>query len=108
LGPVGGCPRVTDPWSTLPNGTGICYVGHVDDTSSAASRRYAELLRHAGPQRRLQICVQLSSATRELAIAGIRQAHVDRALTDGQVRRKLAERLYGEEVAHRLFKGAGR
>jgi len=52
--------------------------------------------------------MQLSRATRELALAGIRQTHVDRTLTDRELRQKLAERLYGENVAHRAFKGVTR
>ncbi|HEY5957288.1 MAG TPA: hypothetical protein VIV60_12070 [Polyangiaceae bacterium] len=52
--------------------------------------------------------MQLSTTIRELAMAGIRHAHGDGALTDGELRQKLAERLYGSEVAHRWFQDAGR
>ena len=77
----------------------------VSDTSPKASARYFELLRQAGPERRLAICVGLSRATRELAIAGIKQKYPDRALSDAELRQKLAERLYGPEVARRVFAG---
>jgi hypothetical protein len=45
-------------------------------------------------------------APRELAIAGIKQANPDRAMSDDELRHKLAERLYGAEVARRVFAGA--
>ena len=77
----------------------------VSDTSPKANARYFELLRQAGPERRLAICLGLSRATRELAIAGIKQAHPDRTLSDDELREKLAERLYGAEVARRVFAG---
>ena len=77
----------------------------VSDTSPKANARYFELLRQAGPERRLQICLALSRATRELAIAGIKLAHPERTLSDDQLRQKLAERLYGVEVARRVFRG---
>ena len=77
----------------------------VSDTSPKANARYFELLRQAGPARRLEICVGLSRATRELAIAGIKKAHPDRLLSADELRQKLAERLYGAEVARRVFAG---
>jgi hypothetical protein len=77
----------------------------VHDTSSKANARYFELLQQAGPQRRLAICLGLSRATRELAMVGIKRAHLDRVLSDDELRQKLAERLYGAEVARRVFAG---
>jgi hypothetical protein len=77
----------------------------VRDTSPKANARYFELLRQAGPGRRLEICLGLSRATRELAIAGIKQAHPDRLLSDHELRQMLAQRLYGVEVARRVFSG---
>jgi hypothetical protein len=64
----------------------------VSDTSPKANARYFELLRQAGPEKRLAIC-------------GIKQAHPDRTLSDDELRQKLAERLYGAEVARRVFAG---
>jgi hypothetical protein len=77
----------------------------VHDTSPKARARYFELLRQAGPQKRLQICVALSRAVRELALAGIRQSDAHGNLSAGELRQKLAERLYGAEVAQRVFTG---
>ena len=59
------------------------------------------LLRGAGPQRRLQMCAQLSTATRQLALAGLRERYPD--ASDAFVRKKLTERVYGPAVAERLF-----
>jgi hypothetical protein len=50
----------------------------VKDTRAGAEARYFELLRQSSPAKRLSICVSLSRTTRELAIAGIRQANVGR------------------------------
>ena len=36
---------------------------------------------------------------------GIKRAHPDRVLSDDELRQKLAERLYGTEVARRVFAG---
>ena len=76
------------------------------DTSPGALARYHQLLREAGPQRRLQICAQLSTATRQLALAGLRERYPD--ASDAFVRKKLAERVYGRAVAERLFEHVDR
>lgn len=75
----------------------------MEDTSPKAKARYSELIREAGPEKRLAICLGLTRATRELAIAGIRAAHAGRALDDDELRHELARRLYGAEVARRVF-----
>ena len=75
----------------------------MDDTSPKANARYFELLRQAGPAKRLAICASLSRTTRELAIAGIKAAHPGRQLSENDIRRALAERLYGSKVARRLY-----
>jgi hypothetical protein len=73
------------------------------DTAPAASDRYFELLRQAGSLGRLQICMSLTRASRELALAGIRQSHAPRQLSEREERHYLAERLYGAEIAERYF-----
>jgi hypothetical protein len=45
----------------------------------------------------------LTQATRELAIAGIKDAHHGRTLSDDELRYALAERLYGSDVVRRLY-----
>lgn len=83
-------------------------MGSVQDTSTKAQTRYFELLRNAGPQKRLEICLSLSRVTRELAIAGIKQSHPHRILSEEELREKLAERLYGKDVALRVFASPSR
>jgi hypothetical protein len=75
----------------------------VDDTSPKCDARYFELLRLAGPEKRVEIWASLTRATRELAIAGIKDAHRGRALSDDELRYALADRLYGPAVARRLY-----
>lgn len=71
------------------------------DTSSAASARYIELLRQRAPYERLAIAASLSRAVRELAIAGIRERQP--VASEAEIGVRLAVRLYGREVAIRLF-----
>ena len=73
----------------------------MNDTSPAAQRRYDELLRQRTPAQRLAIAMSLSRAVRTMAIAGIRAANPNASARKITV--YLAARLYGEEVAKRLF-----
>jgi len=73
----------------------------VNDTSPEAQRRYDELLRQRSPAERLAIAMSLNRAVRTLALAGIRAAHPH--ASPREVDRLLAARLYGEDVANRLF-----
>lgn len=71
------------------------------DTPMAAQRRYAELLSAQAPVARLAQALSLSTAVRELALAGIRARH-PHALDD-EIRARLAVRLYGRDTALRIF-----
>jgi len=73
------------------------------DTSEPALERYYELLRERTPLARLTTAISLSSAVRELAESSIRAA--EPGAPPGVVRARLALRLYGREVAARLFPG---
>jgi hypothetical protein len=73
------------------------------DTSERATDRYYELLRAQTPVARLAAAVALTAAVRRLAEAAIRAA--DPAAPEGVVRARLASRLYGREIASRLFPG---
>lgn len=75
----------------------------MDDTSTRAAARYFVLLRQAGPAKRLAICASLTAAARELAVAGIRAQHPQRELGPEELRQELAARLYGNDVARRVF-----
>lgn len=75
----------------------------MDDTSQPALERYYELLRAQTPLARLTSAVALSSAVRQLAESSIRAAEPEASVE--VVRARLALRLYGREVAARLFPG---
>jgi len=53
------------------------------------------------PERRLEAAMRLSRGVRELAIAGIREMHPQ--VNEEELRVRLTVRLYGREVAKRLF-----
>lgn len=53
------------------------------------------------PDRRLEAAMRLSLGVRELALAGIRESHPE--ATEDELRVRLTVRLYGREVAQRLF-----
>lgn len=73
----------------------------MNDTSPAAAARYHELLRAMPPERRLEAAMRLSRGVRTLALAGIRELfpHAD----EHELKVRLTVRLYGREVAARLF-----
>ena len=71
------------------------------DTSPGQDARYHELLRARAPHERLRAAMALSLAVRQLAEAGIRARHPGSA--EGEVRVRLAVRLYGRAAAMRLF-----
>ena len=73
----------------------------MNDTSREAQRRYDELLRHRTPAQHLAIALSLSRAVRRLAMAGIRSMYPDASPRELEAR--LAHRLYGADVARRLF-----
>lgn len=73
------------------------------DTSPAAIERYHELLRAQAPAARLEQMNALIAAVREMAVAGIRARHPDASAEEISVR--MAVRLYGRDVAQRLFGG---
>lgn len=71
------------------------------DTEPRRRDRYIELLRAQSPVDRLRKAGALTRAVRQMAEAGIRQRHPQADETEVRVR--LAVRLYGPEVAARLF-----
>jgi hypothetical protein len=71
------------------------------DTHPRQQARYIELLRAQSPKDRLLKAGALTEAVRYLAEVGIRERfpHADAT----EVRVRLAERIYGRDVALRLF-----
>jgi hypothetical protein len=81
----------------------LLYSDAMRDTSEPALERYYELLRARAPVARINAAAQLSAAVRSLAESAIRAA--DPGATPLTVRARFASRLYGREVAARLFPG---
>ncbi len=73
----------------------------VIDTDPRADARYHELLRAQPPHARLARAVALSRSARELAVAGVRARHP--SADDAEVRVRLAVRLYGRDLAVRVY-----
>ena len=73
----------------------------MDDTSPQAEERYYELLRQRSPLDRLKTAISLTRSVRELATASIVQELPN--VTAAELKMRLADRIYGPEVAHRLF-----
>ena len=71
------------------------------DTAPKAEERYYELLRGQSPMQRLNTAVMLTQTVRRLAKSAI-VAKYPSASAD-EIRFHLANRLYGEKVARRLF-----
>lgn len=71
------------------------------DTSAVAVARYHDLLRAQTAPQRLEQTNALIAAVRELAVAGLRARHPD--ASPEELRKRLTVRLYGREVAARLF-----
>jgi hypothetical protein len=71
------------------------------DTTPEAEERYYALLAERGPIERLAISLRLTRSVRELAESAIRELYPH--ATEERVRWLLTERLYGTEVAERLF-----
>jgi hypothetical protein len=87
------CPLECPSDATLP--------AVLQDTTPAAMARYHELLRAQKPYERLAQAMALTRMVRQLAEAGIRQRHPN--ATEHDVRVRLTVRLYGRDVALRLF-----
>lgn len=82
----------------------VCYTSAaMRDTSEPALERYYELLSARPPLARITAAAELSAAVRSLAESAIRAA--DPGAPALVVRARLASRLYGAEVAGRLFPG---
>jgi hypothetical protein len=84
-----------------PRSQGDTLTSEMQDTSSVALDRYHQLLRAQAPHQRLSQAVALSKMTRELAEAGIQQRFP--TASPAEIRIRLAVRLYGADVARRLF-----
>lgn len=71
------------------------------DTSPVMQQRYAQLLRARLPHQRLATAAALTHAAQAMTRAGIRLRHPD--ASPRQLEALYAERVYGVQVARRLF-----
>jgi hypothetical protein len=71
------------------------------DTSPKQQDDYFARLARLTPEQRLRIAARLTAAVRRLTEAGIRERHPNAAA--GEVRVRLAVRLYGRAAGLRLF-----
>jgi len=76
------------------------------DTSPEAERVYFQLLAKKSSVERLEMVSQLNAAVRALAMSGLRERYPNETEVDLKVR--LAELLYGADVAKRIAKGLGK
>ena len=75
--------------------------GEMLDTSPAQRARYYAMIRAMTPEQRAQKINGLCAMVRSLAEAGIRNR--DPSASPDQIRRRLAELLYGSETAAHFF-----
>lgn len=71
-----------------------------DDTDPETERLQLEMLRQAGPARRLALAFSLSQSVIELSRQGLRQRHP--SASDEEVGRRFVALNYGEELAAEL------
>jgi hypothetical protein len=71
------------------------------DTSIEAEQIQLELLRQAPPWRKFQMLAQLNQTAYTLALSGLRRRYPE--ATPAELRRRLADLLLGEELAHRAY-----
>lgn len=75
------------------------------DTSPEAEEVLFRLIRETPVWRKWELMDDLNRAARQLAVAGLRMEYPD--ASDEEIRRRLADRLLGEELAAEVY-GPGR
>ena len=76
----------------------------MNDTSDAAYTAQVAAIRRLPPEERLRIGIDLSQATRRIALDGIRRRQP--GIGDDDARYELARMLYGSDLADRAWKRA--
>jgi hypothetical protein len=71
------------------------------DTNPKMEALQVRLLREAPAWRKLEMLAQLNSSARLLALSGLRQRHPQ--AREGELRRRLAGLLLGEELARKVY-----
>lgn len=73
----------------------------LSDTHPKIEQMLIERLRQMSPAQKLKAMVQLNQMARDLAVSDIRSQHP--AASEDQVRRYLAERILGHELAEQVY-----
>jgi len=76
-------------------------VAFMRDTPLEMQRIYLKMLRDAGPQKRVALCLHYSALVRQMAIAAIRRAHPEYAETD--IRREYLREILSPEEFRRFY-----
>lgn len=71
------------------------------DTHPKMEALQVELWRQASPTRKMHMLAQLNASARLLAMTGLRSRFPD--ASEAELRRKLADFLLGEELAHKVY-----
>jgi hypothetical protein len=74
---------------------------NLTDTHPEVERVLTELLRQVPVWRKLQMMGQLNATARRLAMAGLREQFPE--ATETELRRRLADRLLGPELAEKAY-----
>jgi hypothetical protein len=73
----------------------------MNDTSPEQQEEYFERLRRLTPEERLNIVSRLNRGVRRMAMLGLKMRHPEASAEELRVR--LAVRIYGREIAQRMF-----
>ena len=71
------------------------------DTHPKMEALQIQLWRQASPTRKMNMLAQMNASVRLLALTGLRSQYPQ--ATEAELRRKLADLLLGEELAHKVF-----
>jgi hypothetical protein len=76
-------------------------TSYYSDTDPKMEALQIDLLRRATPLRKMEMLVNLNASARELALAGLRRRFPK--ASEGELRRRLADILLGEELARKVY-----
>ncbi len=71
------------------------------DTHPKMEALQIQLWRQASPTRKMHMLAQLNASTHMLALTGLRSRYPQ--ASEAELRRRLADLLLGEELAHKLY-----
>lgn len=74
---------------------------YYSDTHPKMEALQIQLLRATPPWRKMEMLAELNRAARELALAGLRKRFPE--ASEGELQRRLADLLLGEELARKVY-----